>query len=157
MVKGDQAIGARLRQLREKAGMTQAQVSDRLGEHGLEGIYPQTITRLESGARSLKWAEAVALAEVIGFELDALLSESHESARLTSFVRGVVTHLEKQARELDLAASHVATTRRNLLDTIAETRWDGSELPAEVLQLAHDAAERYSVEAVISRNPLKDL
>jgi transcriptional regulator with XRE-family HTH domain len=59
--------GKRLRQLRERAGLTQAQASDRAG------ISPRTWENWESGHRVPDTAWLVSLADVLAASLDELL------------------------------------------------------------------------------------
>jgi len=60
------ALADRLAQLRRRAGLTQVQVSQRVGK-------PQSwIGKLETGRRSLLFAEAILLAKLYGVPLSAL-------------------------------------------------------------------------------------
>jgi transcriptional regulator with XRE-family HTH domain len=57
-------FAARLRELREAAGLTQAQLAERAGMH-LHGL-----TKLEQGDREPAWATVIALAEALGVSCD---------------------------------------------------------------------------------------
>ncbi len=80
MTNGDDALGERIRSLREAVGLSQAEVAKRMGELGL-GLHPSALTRIESGGRALKATEALVLAQVLGIRLDELVqlppSEAH--------------------------------------------------------------------------------
>jgi transcriptional regulator with XRE-family HTH domain len=68
MAKGERPpFGRRLRELREAAALTQAQLADRAGMH------PQAVVKLERGEREPSWASAVALAEALGVDCRAFL------------------------------------------------------------------------------------
>ena len=60
--KRHEALIALLVERREAAGMTQAQLADRLGE------YQSFVARLESGQRRVDVVEFLELAEVLGFD-----------------------------------------------------------------------------------------
>ena len=70
----DAEVGRRLRALRERAGKSQAEVSAALTSMGATGFYPQTIAKLESGTRSLRFHEAAKLAEALGSSLGEMLT-----------------------------------------------------------------------------------
>lgn len=63
----DADVGKALRNIRETLGISQAALADRV-----EGFYPQTITKIESGRRSLKFSEALALADALGIDVQSL-------------------------------------------------------------------------------------
>ena len=67
-------FGARLRELREESGMTQAQIAERAGLH------PQGVVKLERGEREPAWATVVALAEALGVDCRAFLKEPSAEA-----------------------------------------------------------------------------
>lgn len=99
----DQRIGKNVRALRETRGLSQADVSTALTEKGLEGIYPQTIAKIESGLRTLKFVEALMLAEVLQLNV-------HRLADL-----GVDRQL-KMVQDLNPAASARTVAVARLLD-----------------------------------------
>jgi transcriptional regulator with XRE-family HTH domain len=66
--KRHQALIALLIERREAAGMTQAQLADRLGE------YQSFVARLESGQRRVDVVEFLELAEVLGFDAGRALA-----------------------------------------------------------------------------------
>jgi transcriptional regulator with XRE-family HTH domain len=61
MAAGD--FGARLRELREKAGLTQEALARRVGE-----ISTRQITRLEKGLHQPNWETVLALAAALGVD-----------------------------------------------------------------------------------------
>lgn len=71
-------IGEKIRDLRKVGGMSQAALARRLGDLGLAGIYPQTITRIEKGQRSVLLWEAPAIAASLGVNIvDLLPGDGH--------------------------------------------------------------------------------
>ena len=69
----EQAVGRAIQQLRKGLGMSQADLATLLTDEGIPGFYPQTIVKIEQGKRSLKFVEAVAIANVMGIDATDLL------------------------------------------------------------------------------------
>jgi transcriptional regulator with XRE-family HTH domain len=67
-------FGRNLRELRERSGLTQAQLAERAGLH------PQGVVKLERGEREPAWATVVALAEALDVDCRAFLADLLESA-----------------------------------------------------------------------------
>lgn len=65
----------RLREERERAGLSQADLAGRLSEGLDDAIYHSAVARMESGKRSVKIDEAVAIADVLKVSLAALLED----------------------------------------------------------------------------------
>src|SRR5262249_28056166 len=59
---GSEHFGARLRELREAAGLTQQELASRAG------VQWETISRWERGAREPSWSNVLALAGVLGVD-----------------------------------------------------------------------------------------
>jgi transcriptional regulator with XRE-family HTH domain len=59
-------FGARLRELREQAGLTQQQLAERAGIHKL------TVAKFEQGLREPGWSTVQALVDALGVSCDAL-------------------------------------------------------------------------------------
>jgi transcriptional regulator with XRE-family HTH domain len=68
------SVPARLRLLREQAGLTQAQLAQRAGLH------LSAVTRIEQGLRSPTLDSASALASALGVKVDDLLAPMPDSA-----------------------------------------------------------------------------
>jgi transcriptional regulator with XRE-family HTH domain len=65
----------RLREERERAGVSQAEVARRVSEYLGIDLSPIAITKVESRARSVKIEEAVAMAEALKVPLTGLLAD----------------------------------------------------------------------------------
>lgn len=61
-----------VRRLRESAGWTQARLAEVVNSLGAAHMYPQTILKIEKGARGLAFDEAVLICRALGVQLDAL-------------------------------------------------------------------------------------
>jgi transcriptional regulator with XRE-family HTH domain len=68
-------FATRLRALRERAGLTQAQLAERAGMH-LHGI-----TKLEQGDREPAWATVMALADALGVTCEAFTSRRDRAVK----------------------------------------------------------------------------
>jgi transcriptional regulator with XRE-family HTH domain len=74
--KNGTGFGARLRQLRENAGLTQAQLAEKAQLH-LHGL-----TKLEQGDREPAWATVLALSNALGVDCSAFIPDNgHERVR----------------------------------------------------------------------------
>jgi len=73
-MSGDMAvvIAANIRRLREAKGLTQASLAAALTDAGLPSVYPQTITKIETGARALGFTEGIAIACALGVAPETL-------------------------------------------------------------------------------------
>src|SRR5262245_54646362 len=69
-------FGPRLRELRERAGLTQVQLAERAGLH------PQGVVKLERGEREPAWGTVLALMEALGVSCDAFLVEPAATAEV---------------------------------------------------------------------------
>jgi transcriptional regulator with XRE-family HTH domain len=67
-----EGFGARLRELREKAGLTQEDLAERAG------VKRGAVARWESGAREPSWGNIVALADALGVSTEAFREEPDE-------------------------------------------------------------------------------
>ena len=65
----------RLREERERAGLSQADLAGRLSDVLNDAIYHSAVARMESGKRSVKIDEAIAIADVLGVRLAELLED----------------------------------------------------------------------------------
>lgn len=63
----DEAIGAAVAEARKVAGLTQVEVARRLG------VSQSRVTRIETGARRLTFAQAIRLADVLAVEITAFV------------------------------------------------------------------------------------
>ena len=62
VAKSDTTFGARLRKLREDAGLTQAELAEQ------SDMIPNSLARLERGATQPSWATVLKLAAALGVE-----------------------------------------------------------------------------------------
>lgn len=67
----DQRFAANLRLARERAGMSQDDLAQRMSDQGYK-FHQNTITRIESGRRKVSLEEANQLAQAVGTTVDAL-------------------------------------------------------------------------------------
>ncbi|WP_052460418.1 helix-turn-helix transcriptional regulator [Microbacterium gorillae] len=76
----DGSIGRNIKALRERRGLSQAELASRLAELGVRGMHQTTIARLESGGRQLRASEAIAFARVLGTSVEDLAALEGESS-----------------------------------------------------------------------------
>lgn len=83
-VEWDRRMAARLREVREAAGMTRPEFAAVMSEHGVPWS-KETLWKRENGAGPLRLSEAVAVARVAGISVDELVGVApagEASARL---------------------------------------------------------------------------
>lgn len=68
----DDGFGARLKELREQAGMTQQQLADAAGMHRFG------VSKLEQGLREPSWATVRAICKALGVSCEAFNQEAAE-------------------------------------------------------------------------------
>lgn len=99
----------RLREERERAGLSQAAMAERLSEALGSAVDASTVTRMEKNQRSVKIDEAVAMASVLGVELADLVSEEGAAAARR---RELGRELERQqGRAEDALREHQQATQ----------------------------------------------
>jgi transcriptional regulator with XRE-family HTH domain len=76
----DEAFGHRVRLLREQEGITLAALCERMKAVGVEYMNPSTLSRIETGKRPARLAEAFALARLFGVSLE-LMDPAHDDLR----------------------------------------------------------------------------
>lgn len=151
----DEAIGRRLRSLRERAGLSQADVADALTKLGATGFYPQTIAKLESGSRSLRFHEAAKLIQALEASWAELIADLSPAGAKRSAVqvsnREVRRYFERALDAAFQLEEASATLRQAIEDLEAE---DGpKDLGPFRDTLNNCTAERAAIEA---RNALND-
>jgi transcriptional regulator with XRE-family HTH domain len=122
----ERILGMRLRGLREEAGITQAQLAERMTRQGFS-MHQTTIAKIEANQRPVTVNEAVTLATVLGIPMPWLLADpdlDEEASALWGELRKVAAdkleaereHAELQAAHADVTArlSQVAARRRTL-------------------------------------------
>jgi transcriptional regulator with XRE-family HTH domain len=82
MAEGGSAFGAKLKALRESAGLTQQELAARAGMHKLG------VAKLEQGLREPTWATVQALAKALGLTCLDFVAEEGEAARQTPATMG---------------------------------------------------------------------
>lgn len=88
------AFGQRTKAARMDAGLTQAQLQDRLASRGIK-IDSSGLTRIEAGQREPRLSEALAIAGVLGFGLANLVTPAPSLETYMNEVR----RLAEQSRE----------------------------------------------------------
>lgn len=71
--KRSTGFGSRLRELRQTAGLTQAELAERAGMH-LHGI-----TKLEQGDREPAWSTVLDLAQALGVSVETFVAPGEDS------------------------------------------------------------------------------
>lgn len=91
----DELVGASVKRWRVLSGLTQEAVTEAMVNRGFD-FHQSTLYKIESGKRRVLVGEAVALAEVLGVPLEALVSpdQTSEPALLTQLKLGARLHFQ---------------------------------------------------------------
>jgi hypothetical protein len=99
-------LGALVRERREVLGLSQGALIAAMEPYGF-GWFQSTLTRLESGARTIAWDEAIALAAILDFGLDdaagidPLKARRRELQGRLKEAEGLVTQLRREVAEAE--------------------------------------------------------
>lgn len=107
-------LGERLKVLREKAGMSQRALAERMAEAGF-GWHHSTVMRTERSQRSLRLDEAVMLANLLGVDIQDLYQAVNP-------MRGALAAAVYQARESQKRLEQLEELLRSEEDDIASAR-----------------------------------
>ncbi|WP_281487772.1 helix-turn-helix transcriptional regulator [Ruicaihuangia caeni] len=83
----DKAVARNIKQARERAGLSQAEVARLLTDAGVPAIHQTTIARIEKGDRKLRLAEALAIARILEYRVEDLAESSRSAALRESYER----------------------------------------------------------------------
>ncbi len=134
----ERIIGAKVRQLREQRGWSQADLSDRLAYYGWP-LHQTNVSKIESGRRPLRVAEAVALALVFGLPVVALWYLPLEEEPLS------LTDMSDRLRDIDDTIAVVEKTINSLVKTVTDERYRRARV-VDAINKAALAAERGDIE-----------
>ena len=104
----DLALAENLRHARERAGLPQRVLAERMRDRGRTTFTQQTVTRIEGGQRAVRLAEAADWADITGTSLTALL-QPPQLARESWLIRDAIRILldtRSQIRDLRLRQSN---------------------------------------------------
>jgi transcriptional regulator with XRE-family HTH domain len=105
VVVDDKGVGANLRRIREGAALSQSQLASAAADAGWDGVYAQTILKIEKGSRSLKVTEIPPLALALGMPpvrlVSRLLGPSLDPAAERDFEENVRPAMFRWARLRD--------------------------------------------------------
>ena len=111
-----QALGQRVRDLRQDHGWTQQELLQRLADHGIRLANASQVSRLEQGVRGIGLPEAVALASVFEVSLDILAGlNPNPWLRIRNTVQAISADLSALLHDLE-----AATIDQQLGEDIAE-------------------------------------
>ncbi|MEW1807919.1 helix-turn-helix transcriptional regulator [Pseudarthrobacter sp. NPDC080039] len=86
-----------MRHIREIQGLSQGELAARLAEAGWDGFRQTTVSRIEKGERTVRLAEAHAIAQVLGTSLARMTDETAQGdAQRIRELDGLIEGLEQQ-------------------------------------------------------------
>lgn len=120
----------RIRAERERQKMSQAQLVRRMAEEHEAVLDPSAITRIEQGTRAVRLDEAVAIADVLGLPLQAMIEadDPDEAQRQLRAREAELAILQKEwsriGVEIDELTREIRTLRAGLGRTRSEISGD---------------------------------
>lgn len=143
----DRVFRDNLRRQRESQGLSLAQLAKLLQDKGLK-VYPTTIAKVEYGERPAKLDEVIALADVFGVSIDALVGRSGRQRRRGDKALAVEA-LQKRADTTAKAVDALEVGLRELMEELDDLALRKDETAA--LAEAGKAAEALAGAAVATR------
>lgn len=113
----------RVRQERARHGWSQAELSKRLQNKGLQHILPSTVAKIENGDRAVRIDEANALADLFAVSLDGLLGRNLPEQDLESTLQALL----ETARQADSQVGALKTSLHALTVELAAFQFEERE------------------------------
>jgi transcriptional regulator with XRE-family HTH domain len=113
--QAEERFAANLRGARERAGLSQEAVASQMRDAGFDVFRQQTVAAIESGSRSVRLGEALALGRIVGSDMSALVRPQgmlREAWRLLDSARAVT-----EASELIADGARKLAHSRERLDS----------------------------------------
>lgn len=135
----DRNVAANLRQFRERGGVSQDELAQRMSERGF-GFTQATIWKIERGQRPVKISEAVALGESLGMISWTHLTEEPALTRHLADLQDANRRAHEAYNETKAAAARYLEAQVNVVLAVREAqdvgldteRWNGwVNIPAE--------------------------
>lgn len=135
----DQRFGELIRRRREAIGLTQEEVAAALGADGLS-LSNTSLAKAEVGTRSVKIAEAVALARVLSLHVD-LLELTDSGDELTALTSRASAEAATAARVASEASAEAERQQRHAtaLDVLSRSRAEPASWPRGLADLLESA------------------
>lgn len=135
----DERFAGNVRERRERVKMSQADLAEAMAAGGFRW-YPQTVHRVETGARKVSVGEAKALAEILGTTVDRLTWPGQE-ASAAGLLMEHTARAEQARQQIAEEAYALRHNQRQLELTVARVEQAGYFGSAEIRRLA-DAARK---------------
>lgn len=136
----DKRFGKVLKEHREHRGWTQPQMAEKLTEHGVQPMHDTTVAKIEAGTRSVRINEAVAIADLLGVPLDALLGRRSSRDDETALGWAAIHELRDTAK---YRATTVRRMRVELSDAVDGVAFAGHQFYAITDELSEVADRVY--------------
>lgn len=131
---GDQ-LRERVRAERERREWSQAEFAKVLTDKGINGVYPTTIAKIESGDRAVRIDELAAIADVFSVSVDVLLGRNTANDDLMYFA----SQLADLARKSSHSISELMETMGELLGDVGAYAAASQVDPSELVQASEAA------------------
>ena len=133
----DEQFAANVREERERKGLSQADVADRMRERGWSW-HPQTVQKIEAGHRKVSVGEGEALGRIFGTTIDRLTWPGRV-ASATALLDMTIARAERAFKDISRATGTLLWCHRQLETTVSEAERDGYLGSDTIRQLADEA------------------
>lgn len=146
-------FGKRLREMREKRGLTQAQVVDWLVENGVPYMNTSTLSRIEQGTRPVRLGEGTLFTRYFDIPMEALVTTSDNYRAIDLVARrhnAARQDFVQFRRALSAVAKHQQSLPRMLevIDEVLASEAKGSELVKPAKRLRHNVHDFIEIDLV---------
>lgn len=134
----NQQVGRNVAAIRRSRGMTQAELAQSISSLTPLSWYQQTVAKVESGVRALKFSDAVDLARALDVSTDDLLDQDGQ-AQATRAVEVLARRCEGTWSAVLSSLVDYGSTCRELEVYVDEV---GESLPQDLLMVVHSILSR---------------
>lgn len=157
MSRSDEELVRRITAARETTGISQETLAGRMRARGYPDFRQQTIAKIETGDRSVKWGEALALADSVGLTPQSLLGV--EADLVTSYARLDVLRSAFQESAWNyleelITTAHVADSAESL--RVADDLWLTSSMPWQTPLMLLRTDVQIALESTMKRRGIPD-
>lgn len=157
MSRSDEELVRRITAARETTGISQETLAGRMRARGYPDFRQQTIAKIETGDRSVKWGEALALADSVGLTPQSLLGV--EADLVTSYARLDVLRSAFQETAWNyleelITTAHVADSAESL--RVADDLWLTSSMPWQTPLMLLRTDVQIALESTMKRRGIPD-
>lgn len=138
------------REARKKQRLSQAEVSRRLNNYGLE-VSPSTVTKWEAGERSISMEAAMRLCDVLGVEWSTLYQSPETAPRPEELITDAMLVIHRRYLNLILNATHEVAHRVEEVARLTVTASAENSAVADFIELVPEVTKQLTAADLLTR------